>query len=48
MTIIADAYRTFKFTGSHPLNQEYKINALIKFIKRQLGRLMLNTSVIKP
>ena len=47
MTIV-DAYRTLKFIWSHHLNQEHKINAILKFIKWQLGTIMLNTSVIVP
>jgi FkbM family methyltransferase len=45
---IYDAFRTLKFIWSHPLNQEHKIDALVKFIKWQLGTLLLNTSIIVP
>ena len=48
MSIFADLFRTSKFIVKHPLNLNYKVEALLKFFKWQLSTRLLRMKVIIP
>lgn len=46
--LLFEAFRTLKSIYHHPLNARFKINALLNFLKWQLGTAILNKEVIIP